>query len=254
MYGAIAISRCLLHADLKQYLDLKGGFDLDGFCRSVEEWKRTHPGKQVWDIKNKTVNETPAHRGSQNSIRKAGACYYCGKPGHFAQHCRTRMFKERMSATPSNSQPNPVAKKEVTNKHKQSRPLTDIICFNCQQKGHISPDCPKKLNRIKRVKIPEDRIVSLRRNEIFGAVGPHRMPITCDTGANITVVPDECVEPHQRTGEVCELKSFNNCKSTGEWCQVEITAGDVTFSKKAVTQPGDSLGLSVCLSLDNSTY
>ena len=85
---------------------------------------------------------------------------------------------------------------------------------------------------------------------MFGSVGPHRMPITCDTGADVTVIPDECVEPHQRTGEYCELKAFNDSKSTGEWCKVDITVGDVTFQKTAVTQPGESLGWSVCLSLD----
>ena len=100
------------------------------------------------------------------------------------------------------------------------------------------------------MKIPEDKIVSLRRNEVFGSVGPHRMPITCDTGADVTVVPDKCVEPHQRTGEFCELKAFNDSKSTGEWCMVDITVDDITFQKKAVTQLGESLGWLVCLSLD----
>ena len=56
--------------------------------------------------------------------------------------------------------------------------------------------------------------------------------------------------PHQLTGETCELKAFNQTKSTGQWCKVNITIGDTTFVKKAVTQPGDTLGWSACLSLD----
>ena len=36
----------------------------------------------------------------------------------------------------------------------------------------------------------------------------------------------------------------------GECCTVDITVGDSTFRKKAVTQPGADLGWSVCLSLD----
>ena len=96
----------------------------------------------------------------------------------------------------------------------------------------------------------EDQIVSLTRNEIFSAVGPHRMPVTCNTGAEVTVVPEECVEPYQKTGETCVLRSFNDSKTTGECCTMTITVGDSTFTKKAVTQPGANLGWSVCLSLD----
>ena len=76
------------------------------------------------------------------------------------------------------------------------------------------------------------------------------MPITCDTGAEVTVVPAESVEPHQKTGELCELKAFNDSKTTGEYCNVTITVGETTFRRKAVTQPGADLGWSVCLSLD----
>ena len=85
---------------------------------------------------------------------------------------------------------------------------------------------------------------------MFGSVGPYRLPITCDTGAEVTVVPVECVEPEQLTGEECELKAFNETKTTGKWCRVSITVGDTTFEKKAVTQPGDTIGWSACLSLD----
>ena len=46
------------------------------------------------------------------------------------------------------------------------------------------------------------------------------------------------------------LRSFNDIKTTGDCCNVTITVGDVSFTKKAVTQPGADLGWSVCLSLD----
>ena len=81
-------------------------------------------------------------------------------------------------------------------------------------------------------------------------IGSHHIPITCDTGAEVTVVPAECVLPHQLTGDTCELKSFNQAKSEGKWCTVNITIDSVVFKRKAVTQSGESLGWSACLSLD----
>ena len=42
------------------------------------------------------------------------------------------------------------------------------------------------------------------------------MPITCDSGADITVVPDECVRQDQFTGGTCEVDSFNKVRSSGK--------------------------------------
>ena len=131
------------------------------------------------------------------------------------------------------------------------RDMSKVTCFHCRQQGHISPNCPKKTAaKVKKVKVREDLIEKLRTNEVFGAVGPHRMPVTCDTGADITVVPEEAVEPDEFTGETCELRSFNDGQSVGKRCVVTISAGNRRFTRKAVTQPGQSLGWSVCLSLD----
>ena len=61
---------------------------------------------------------------------------------------------------------------------------------------------------MKKVTVEESKLESLKHNEVFGAVGPHRMPVTLDTGAEITVVSEEAVEPSQFTGDTCELHSF----------------------------------------------
>ena len=251
LYSAVAVARFSLSPDVKQYIDVKGTFDCDHFCRSVEEWQRTHTGKPVWEQKHRSQADRPQPRFGQG--RKPGSCYHCGKGGHFAYECRSRLAGDKPAMqrpeVPPQTQQYGV-KREPASSNQQTRPLAEVTCFTCRQKGHISPNCPKRANKVKRVKVREDRIVSLRKNEIFGAVGPHRMPVTCDTGAEITVVPEECVEPHQKTGETCELRSFNDGKTMGDCCTVTISVGDATFTKKAVTQPGASLGWSVCLSLD----
>ena len=84
-----------------------------------------------------------------------------------------------------------------------------MTCFNCQQKGHKSLQCPLRQNQVKLIQIPADKVRPLRSNELFHSVGLHRLPITCDSGADISVVPEECVALDQFTGQVCKIDSFN---------------------------------------------
>ena len=219
----------------------------------MDEWQRTHPGKHVWDMRAKGLGDRQSYKLGGTNIRRQGECYICRKPGHFAAECRSRFGGDRQpfvrQETPGTTQ-QPIARPEGPKPTRGvTRPGMDLTCFNCHQKGHISPNCPAK-KKVKKVRVLEDRIVSLNTNEIFGEVGPHRMPITLDTGAEVTVVPAEAVEPHQFSGETKTLRAFNNGESTGKVCTVDISFRGQVFRKQAVTQPGESLGWSVCLSLD----
>ena len=84
--------------------------------------------------------------------------------------------------------------------------------------------------------------MSLGHNEVFGSVGPHMMPITLDTGAAVSVVPEECVEQSQMTGRTNQIKTINEVELTGKKCNIRIAMGDTTFDRTAVTQPGHSIG------------
>ena len=249
-YMAVAVARWSFNPDFRQYLDIRGKFYLDTVTSVMGEWKASNPGVAIWDFRKRHPVGRMVVKNSQSQVRKSGECFYCGKPGHFAQQCRARLYKERQSGQESSSVGQVPRKESGVEKPAQKRDLCEVTCYTCRQKGHMSPTCPKRSNKVKRVKVNEDQILSLRKNEVFGSVGPHRMPVTCDTGAVITVVPAECVEPHQKTGELCVLRSFNDSKTTGECCVVEITVGDFKFEKEAVTQPGADLGWSVCMSLD----
>ena len=92
-------------------------------------------------------------------------------------------------------------------------------------------------------------MVPLRDNELFGSVGDHRLPITCGSGADISVVPEECVLPEQLMGSTCQVDSFNKIRSTGKLCNITITINGRPFQRKALTQPGSDLTWTACLSL-----
>ena len=254
LYSAVAVARFALGREAKQYSDIKGSFEWNEFSCSIEEWQRTNPGKPLWEYKFKQASDRSMYHEKQqfrgfSLAKKQGECYACGKQGHYANECRSRQ-RERVADIPA-TQTNPTVKKEqVSDRKTTQRPLTDTTCFNCHQKGHISPNCPSKRNRVKKVRVQEEKIETLKLNEVFGAISLHRMPITMDTGAEVTVVPEEAVPPKQFSGDTRVLKSFNNAESSGRVCLVNVTIGDTILQKEAVTQPGASLGWSACLSLN----
>ena len=261
LYSAVAVTRVALSREAKQYTDVKGSFDWNGFCCSLEEWQQTNPGRPIWDSRGRYNTGRPNYSARQpfktpSQTRKLGDCFYCGKPGHFAAECRSRLAGDK-SALPRQEVPvqteQPLTRLEIPKATRGERDMSQVTCFRCRQQGHISPNCPKKpSSRVKRVQVTEDLIEMLKENEVFGAVGPHRMPVTLDTGAEITVVPVEAVDASQFTGESRTLRAFNNNESVGKVCIVEITAGDQVLQKQAVTQPGASLGWSACLSFDQT--
>ena len=97
------------------------------------------------------------------------------------------------------------------------------------------------------VAAPEPRL--LKDNELLGFVGKHSLPVTCDSGADVKIVPEECVSESQYTGGTCEVASFNRKISSGKLCDVTVTLAGREFQRKAVAQPGADLGWTVCLSL-----
>ena len=176
LYSAVAVTRFALSREPKQYIDVKSTFDWNGFCRSIEEWQRTNPGRPVWDSRVRQTIDKPAYSERQSfkgsSNRKQGDCYFCGKPGHYAQECRARLRDRQVEVPVPQNSPTP-KREQGTEKRVGQRPLSETTCFNCHQKGHISPNCPMKRTKVKKVKVDEEKIEILKENEVFGAVGPH---------------------------------------------------------------------------------
>ena len=217
-YIAIAHTRYHLNPEVKQYVDLKGDFTKENHCRTVEEWQSTQAPGTKWSKKTETQSNTFARQTNRTTMsRKPGSCFHCGKQGHYSKECRTRLAEERNQQQQTPNPQVPTVKTEPSEPAHTARVKKDITCFNCRQKGHKSPQCPLRVTQVKKINIPANKVVPLKKNEVFGAIGNHRLPITCDTGADVTVVPEECVSPNQLTGETCELAAFNKTKSEGKW-------------------------------------
>ena len=107
--------------------------------------------------------------------------------------------------------------------------------------------CPRR--QVKQIQAPFPECRLLKDNELLGFVGAHSLPITCDSGADVTIIPEECVLDSQYTGGICEVASFNRKVSSGKLCNVTITLAGREFKRLAVAQPGEDFGWTVCLSL-----
>ena len=253
---AIAYVRSKMIQDYKTFMDLTEADSNPKYSMKMDEWERAHPEiKQRFKIDNPSSSRR--EQVYQMERKKGVTCFHCQKVGHISRECRTRLAAGKES-TPALAQATPASAQATPPNHTQpSMRKTDrnpIICYNCQEQGHKAPQCPKRVTSVKRVQIPINRVKLLKENEVMGKVQGHLLPITVDTGAEITVVPEECVGESELTGESFTVNTFNNTKVVGKKCNVQVQVGDRVFPRTAVTQPGEAISWTALLSFKLSNH
>ena len=242
----VAMMRSWMVPELKTYVDMKQQFELQAFIRTAEEWEISQPEGTSW-FKKTGLQGTPPYRQSQTgsqTLKKNVTCYHCGKVGHVSRECRTRIASDKL-ATHNPSQ-DATQTQATTSTRLERKPIT---CFNCHMLGHKSPQCPKKATTtVKQIQIPINHVKSLKDNELIGRVEDHTMPIMVDSGAEISVVPEECVGVDQFTGETCTANAFNSSEVTGKKCNVTVDVGGRVFNRTAMTLPGADISWTAILS------
>ena len=180
---------------LKSYVDMTRKFEVKEYIRTIEEWERSQPvGTPCFKRTFSGYQQTTMVRQNSNPYqpKKPVTCFHCGKPGHISRECRSRLAAEK----PNLSYPvhKPVVQTEMPAQTQNpqtpvpSRPIKkEVTCFTCSQKGHKSPQCPQKVNQVRKAQMPSNQVVSLKDNELFGAVGDHCISVTSVTGADITI-------------------------------------------------------------------
>ena len=126
------------------------------------------------------------------------------QPGHMLSDCwsKTRTKKEPELST-------------------TQRDVKPIVCFTCGEAGHRSIECPKKDRRPKKettrhIQLEEKEQKKLEHNELIITVGKYSFPVTLDTGASVSMVPEEFVSEPNYTGNTVRAKAANAQLMTGK--------------------------------------
>ena len=140
-YVTVAALRAWMVPDLKKYVDTSKINEMQSFLRIIEEWERsqtegTPPFKKA-TLTSPNMTTRPG-QSSQTGYKKNISCFFCGKLGHVSCDCRSRLASDKQ-ATPAPSHGATLGVPPATPRTERK----PIVCFNCHQAGHKSPQCPK---------------------------------------------------------------------------------------------------------------
>ena len=246
---AMGALRSYMVPELKSYMDLSKPTNKPEFDALTEQWVRSQPFRRSMYKTTGSYRYSSQARDSfghsstssfaSGSTKKPVTCYACGKVGHMSRDCRSKPLESHKQTSTS------ISPAEV-------KPL---VCFSCHEVGHKSPQCPKRnKDRVKKVLIQEDQIAHLANNDVMAIVGGVRIPMTFDTGAQISLVPIELVRPDEFTGETLRFKGVLSKQSwsEGKVATVTMSVGNQLFQSRALALPGEELDWTALLSVNIS--
>ncbi len=185
-------------------------------------------------------------------------CFVCGKSGHIASECRSRESKlpEKSETTPIEGDKPTVTK--GGDKPTSSTRRKDITCYNCNQKGHYSAQCPARalLCTERRVDYTgKATCTQSKGNQRPGVLrsgtieGVKVEDILLDTGCSRTLVHEDYVpEGKYLAGEVVAIRCAHGDTVSYPLSQIDIVVDSITIQVEAAVS--STLPVSVLLGTD----
>ena len=102
---------------------------------------------------------------------------------------------------------------------------------------------------MKHLQIPVDYVKALRDNEIMDHISGILVPVTIDSGAQLTVVPEELVKPIEFTSETTAYKDIVEGQYVGQLASIVLQIGGQEYPRKAVVVPGLDISWTVGMSV-----
>lgn len=187
-------------------------------------------------------------RFPRRDFQRSTKCFSCGKMGHRAAECR---------AGESRSTPYPITSTRPVKPPQKTD--SSVVCYRCNQPGHKKPDCPQRPGRdagkektvqpVKAVFTPPPEEES-SQGWVEGTVDNVPCKVVIDTGASISMVPEELVTPERRTGKSLMVGDANGGLVARELATADIQVAGHTRSDRVVIMPSDAPDKMVLLSVD----
>ena len=188
------------------------------------------------------VGQASTFRGSMVAEGERGVrlCFKCNKPGHMAFDCP----QNKGSGAPT---------KTYTREGGSSK----VVCYHCHEEGHKSPQCPKKLEPknekeakptfVRRVWAGHDEDVVLP-----GKMNDQETTFLLDSGARISIVPENLISQKQLTGEKVLVKAFKSADPLLlPTASVSFSLGGMEWEEEvAVIPEGEGKGAEVLYGLN----
>ena len=193
----LARIRMIIDEDFRLHLDHCNIMTWQDLKKALESWETSHSG---------------LHRDDNNRSKRHASviCHKCHKPGHMAAYCRSAQVDLVQPQTSTQKSDSPVPR-----------------CYSCGTLGHKSPDYPnrqkehikdmqqkmetqsKKKDRMPKHQAKISTADANTYNIVTATLCGCQLPILLDTGAQMTVVPEELVSPIAHTGNQVQLRSFD---------------------------------------------
>ena len=223
----------------------KDGLEAAKLVQQLEQRRAYTREKQGWK---------PHHSGRREPSRGSGSHSYGNSGGHGndsngGRSSSPNRSSSHSSGNSSNPSSSPGVKVVESNSgvpssgNSRGRGKRPIICHGCGEPGHIKPNCPHK---IRRVKSPDPNDIFLVDGLINGSAVPG---MYIDTGADRTLVCEDLISDWAYTGDTIVLDSFRGAQvSRHKLARVTLEVEGISVETNVVVVP--SLDCPVLLGKD----
>lgn len=230
--------------------------NLDALMEALETWEAIHKDlTSIW--------EKPRNRNKEFSNAKPKdktICSYCNKFGHSIDECRKKARRD-------SEKPQPAAAPSVPYERSQKQgEQKEVICHNCGEKGHKSPVCPNRSKKkaVKKISVLQSNQLTspteptptatnaeeLKKGHLMAKVNGYYFPMTLDSGASISLIPEEFVPASCFTGKMVTIEQvWSGAVEKGREAYVWLQIGTLNFETRVCTAKGVDIAWTGVLSL-----